>query len=202
MKLRATHHIRSRKAASISFLGKSLIVLAVITMAFIAPLQSVQKVFADQYDDKINALQQDINKYQAQAALLNSQAATLSSALAQLANEKATLQAQIDLNQTQYDQLVKQIAETEKTIKDNQDALGTTIANLYVDQKISPLEMLASSKNISDYLDKQEYRNSVRDELTSTIKDIKDLKSKLDKQKTDVEAVLNQQKNSRDALVT
>ncbi len=202
MKLRNAHHIRSRKAASTSFLGKSLIVLAVITMAFIAPLQSVQKVFADQYDDKINALQQDINKYQAEAANLNAQAATLASALAQLANQKATLQAQIDLNQTQYDQLVIQIAETEKTIKDNQDALGITIANLYVDQKISPLEMLASSKNISDYLDKQEYRNSVRDELTSTIKDIKDLKAKLDTQKTEVEAVLNQQKNSRDALVT
>jgi surface antigen len=162
----------------------------------------VQDVSADQYDDKINALQQDINKYQVQAAQLNAQAATLQAALAQLANEKATLQAQVELSQAQYDQLVIQIAETEKKIIDNQDALGVTIANLYVDQKISPLEMLASSKNISDYLDKQEYRNSVRDELTNTIKDIKDLKTKLDQQKIDVEAVLNQQKDARDALVS
>jgi len=47
---------------------------------------------------------------------------------------------------------VIQIADTEKKIKDNQDALGETIANLYVDGKISPLEMIASSKNVSDYL--------------------------------------------------
>jgi surface antigen len=195
MKLRAT------TPASVSFLGKSLIVLAVLVVSFVAPLQSMQRVFADQYDDKINALQQDINKYQAQAAQLNAQAATLEAALAQLANEKATLQAQIDLNQAKYDKLVVQIADTKKKIKDNQDALGVTIANLYVDEKISPLEMIASSKNISDYLDKQEYRNSVRDELTSTIKEIKDLKVKLDKQKSDVEAVLSQQKHARDALV-
>ncbi len=193
--------LRTTTPASVSFLGKSLIVLAVITMAFIAPLQSVQKVSADQYDDKINALQKDIEKYQQQAAQLNAQAVTLQSTLAQLANEKAALQAQIDLNQTKYDQLVIDIAKTEKDIKDNQDALGETIANLYVDQKISPLEMLASSKNISDYLDKQEYRNSVRDELTSTIKTIKDLKAKLDTQKADTEKILGEQKTARDTLV-
>lgn len=201
MKLRTSHHQRTSRVASRSLFGKVLLVTAVLTMAFIAPLQSVSRVSADQYDDKINALQQDISKYQSQSQQLNAQAATLQSALAQLANEKATLQAQIDLNQAQYDKLTTEIADTEKKIKDNQDALGTTIANLYVDQAVSPLEMIASSKNISDFLDKQEYRNSVRDQLTSTIKDIKDLKSQLDKQKTDVEAVLNQQKNARDTLI-
>lgn len=193
--------LRTTTPASISFLSKSLLVLTVAVIAFIAPLQSVQKVSADQYDDKINALQQDINKYQNQSAQLNSQAATLQAALDQLANEKATLQAQIDLNQVKYDKLVIQVAETKKKIQDNQDALGTTIANLYVDQKISPLEMVASSKNISDYLDKQEYRNSVRDQLASTIKDIKSLKATLDQQKSDVETALNQQKSARDTLV-
>ncbi len=192
--------LRTATPASISFLGKSLIVLAVITMAFIAPLQSAQKASADQYDDKISALEQDSAKYQAQAAELNAQAVTLQSTLAQLTNERAALQAQIDINQAQYDQLIIQIADTEKKIKDNQDALGETIANLYVDQKISPLEMIASSKNISDYLDKEEYRNSVRDQLTSAIKEIKDLKTKLDKQKSDTQTVLADQKSARDSM--
>ena len=111
----------------------------VAVFAFVAPLQSMMPAFADQYDEKIRALQQDISRYQAEADRLNSQAATLQSALAQIANEKAALQAQIDLNQTKYDQLVIDIAANEKKIKDSQDALGTTIANLYVDQKISQL---------------------------------------------------------------
>jgi len=193
--------LRTATPASISFFGKSLIILAVITMAFIAPFQSVQPVLADKYDDQINALQQDINKFNAQAAALKAQANSYQSAVGQLQAEAGVIQAQIELSQTRFDQLTAQIADTEKKITENRNALGITIANLYVDEKISPLEMLASSKNISDYLDKQEYRNSVRDELTSTIKEIKDLQTQLTQQKTDVERALGDQTNSRNALV-
>jgi len=196
----STVKLRTATPASVSFFGKSLIILVVITMAFIAPLQPVQQVAADQYDDKINALQQDIDKYQAQAATLNAQASSLAAALSQLANERLTLQAQINLNQAQYDQLVVRIAGTEKKIKENRDALGVTIANLYVDQKISPLEMVASSKNISEYLDKQEYRNSVRDSLTATITEINKLKTELDTQKLQAERVLSDQKSQSNVL--
>ncbi len=146
-------------------------------------------------------MQQDITEYQAEGARLNSQAATLQSALAQLANQKAAIQTQIDISQTEYDKLVVQIADTEKKIKDNKDALGTIIANMYVDSNITPIEMLASSKNISDYLDKQEYHSSIRDQLSSTITEVKNLKIQLDKQKADVEKVLADQQSQKASLV-
>lgn len=157
---------------------------------------------ADQYDDKIAALQADMARYQAQADALNAQANTLANAVAQLTNQKNALQAQIDVSQAQYNQLVIQIADTEKQIKDNQDALGKTIADLYVDDSISPVEMLASSNNISDYLNKQEYRNSVKDQLSSTIKKVKDLKVQLSAQRDDLSKVLAEQKSSRDELAS
>ena len=187
--------------ASISKIAKSVLILSVILIAVAVPLQMTKKVSADQYDDRINALQQDIAKYQAEGARLNSEAATLQSALAQLGNEKSAIQTQVDISQAKYDQLVAQIIETEQKIKDNQDALGKTIADLYVDDKISPIEMLASSKNIGDYMDKQEYRSSVRNELTSTITEIKDLKQSLVTKKAEVEKVLAEQKSQRDQLV-
>jgi peptidoglycan hydrolase CwlO-like protein len=195
--------LRTTTPDSKSFLSKALLVLTVIVISFVAPLQYMNKqASADKYDDQINTLQQQITDYNAQASQLNNQSLTLQNALAQLASEKAVLQTQIDLSQTKYDQLITQIADTEKKIQDNKDALGTTIANLYVDGSVSSLEMLASSKNISDYLDKQQYQNSVRDQLTSTIKNIKDLKTKLDAQKSDVETVLATQKNARSTLIT
>lgn len=187
-------------ASAKSIMRKATLVLVVLLIAIITPIQISQSVSADPYDDKINALQQDINKYQAEANRLNGQALTLQSTVAQLASQKAAIQAQVDLNQAKYDKLVIDIANTEKKIKDNQDVLGDTIADLYVDAKISPLEMLASSNNISDYLDKQEYRNSVRDQLTSTIAEIKTLKEQLGVQKADVEKILAQQKSDRDSL--
>lgn len=194
--------LRSTTPVSLSFAGKALLVVSVVIMAFATPLQLAGKAFADQYDDQINALQSQINAYNAQAKVLAGQVATLQGAVNQLQGQINATQAQIDLSQAQYDKLVGQIADTEKKIKDNQNALGDTIANLYVDQSVTPLELIANSKNISDFLDKQEYRNSIRDQLTATISQIKDLKTQLDKQKTDVADVLakqNAQKASLDA---
>lgn len=180
---------------------RTVILVVVLTLAFIAPLQFSNKAYADKYDERIKALQQEINAFQAEADKLNSQAVTLQTALNQLANQKAAIQAQINLNQAKYDKLVAQIAETERQIKANKDALGETIADLYVDSNITSLEMLASSSNISDFLDKQEYRNSIRDELVGTISEIKDLKTKLETQKSDVKKVLAEKNRAKASLV-
>ncbi len=193
--------LRTTTPASTPFMAKLLLVVSVILMAFAVPIQLANSVYARDFNGEISAMQQEISQYQAEAARLGGEAQTLQTTLARLAAEKAGIQAQLDLSQATYDKLVVDIANTEKKIKDNQDALGETIANLYVDDKITPLEMIASSKNVSDYLDKQEYRNSVRDQLTSTITEIKALKIKLDAQKKEVEQVLAQQKAQKDILV-
>ncbi len=202
MKLRTIHHKRSSRAATRSFFGKVLLVTTVVTMAFIAPIQSVRPAYADQYDNQISALQQQISQYQTTAAQLNSQSTTLQTALSQLANQQAALTAQINLSKLQYNQLTAQIATTQQKIKDTQDALGQTIADIYINSQITPLEMLASSKNIGDYLDKQTYRNSVSSQLTSTIAQIQTLKTQLDKQQADLAKTLNDQQSASNELAS
>jgi peptidoglycan hydrolase CwlO-like protein len=179
--------------------GLAAILLAVV--AFFVVSQMTQPASADQYDARIDALQADMSRYQQEAEKLNQQASTLSNALAQLSNQRNALQSQIQLSQAQQDKLTIQIADTEKRIKENQDALGVTLADLYVDDSISPIEMLASSSNISDYLDKQEYRNAIRDELGTTIKEVKSLRTELTTKKKEVEKVLADQKVARSDLV-
>lgn len=175
-----------------------LIIGVVIVVAI--PIKIAQVASADQYDDRISALQQQIDNYNAQASQLLTQANTLQSEIAVLQAQSASIQTQIDVGQAKYDQLMTQIAETEQTIKTNQDALGITIANMYVDDNISLIEILASSKNIGDFLDKQEYRSSVRDQLTSTIGKIRDLKAQLGNQKDEVKAVLDKQTAQKASL--
>ncbi|MCD8561788.1 CHAP domain-containing protein [Candidatus Saccharibacteria bacterium] len=194
--------LRTTTPASISIIAKRGIALLSVAFVLAAGFWYVQSqpASADQYDDKIRALQQDMARYQAEADRLNAESVTLSNALAQLTNEKNALQTQINLSQAQYDQLVIKIAETEKQIADNQDALGNTLADLYVDDSVSPIEMLASSQSIGDFLNKQEYRNSVKDELNTTIKRVKTLKADLSNQKQEVEKVLAEQKTARDNL--
>lgn len=159
-----------------------------------------QLVKADDFDVRIAQLNAQIEQYNAQASALSQERNTYENKLAQLNAEKAQIQAQIDLNEAKANQLTEDIKKSEAQIAANKDALGETIADLYVDDNISAIEMLASSDNISDYVDKQTYREAIQDELASTIATIKDLKVQLEEQKLGVERALADQKSAREAL--
>ena len=191
---------RSTTPVSKGLVTKSLLVAAAVLMIVAAPLSMSPWVSADQFDDQIRALQQEIDAYQGQARTLKDQADSLQVQLNILSTEKQQIQTQINLSQAKFDQLKQQIIETEQKVKENQEALGETLASLYIDDQISPLEMLASSRNIGDYVDKQEYRSSVREQLSKTIDKIKTLKKSLEQQKVEVERVLGDQTNARNAL--
>ncbi|HPF31280.1 MAG TPA: CHAP domain-containing protein [Candidatus Saccharibacteria bacterium] len=171
-------------------------VLLIITV----PMQLTKNASADEYDNQINLLQQQIQTAQAEADILASQANTYRNAIAKLQNQIDIIQSEINVSQIQYEKLVAQIIKTEEDIKNNKDALGKTIADMYVDDNITPIEMIASSNSISDFIDKQEYRSSIRNQLSVTISKIKDLKMQLEEQKKDVEIVLNKQKAQHASL--
>lgn len=182
--------------------AKSLIVASAVIAVLAVPMQLVSRpVFADEYDDKISAIQKQIDGYQSEASKLAGEAKTLENQLAILGNQKATIQAQLNENTAKHDKLKADITANEKKLAAKKDGLGVIVADLYVDDKISPLEMLASSNSIGDYVDKQEQRSSVRDNLTKTIEDIKRIKKELEQKKIDVERVIKDQEGQKAALV-
>lgn len=181
-----------------------LIVICLITAIAVPMQMSVKSVSATTVEEiqaAIDALEAEIAISRAEAAKLDRTVSTLQAALAVINNEKTIIQAQIDIYQAQYDQLVIQISDTEKKIQNNKDALGVTLADMYVEEQITPIEMLASSKNIGDFLDKSAYSASIRDQLASTIEEIKALKKSLETKKAKVSKVLNDQKNAKKVLV-
>lgn len=181
---------------------KGSLIAAALLMAVATPMAFMNNdaAFARDYAAEIRAVEQQINQYQAEASRLSAEANTLENELAKITAEKAAIQAQIDLNQSKYDKLVVDIKANEEKIAKNQDTLGTIIADMYVDDDISPIEMLASSKNISEFLDKQTQRSAVRDTLKDTIGEIKELKKQLEQQQKEVEQVLADQKSQRSTL--
>ncbi|MES2876247.1 MAG: CHAP domain-containing protein [Patescibacteria group bacterium] len=193
-------NLRSTTPSSISFAKRASLVAAAILMLAATPLAMSQMVKANDFDARIAQLNAQINEFNAQAAALSRERNTYENKLAQLNAEKSQIQAQIDLNEAKANQLAADIVKNEALIAANKDALGETIADLYVDDNISPLEMLASSSNISDYVDKQTYREAIQDELASTITTIKELKKQLEEQKLGVERALADQKTAREAL--
>lgn len=159
-------------------------------------------VKADKYDDQIRALQKEIEEYQAKAGQLQTQIATLQEEIRGIDSQKNLIQAQIALTEAKLAKLQEEITTTEKNIQINRVVLGKTLADLYIDDTISPLEILASSRNVGDYVDKQEYRSAVRDQLSVKIATIKKLRDELEKQKKDVQRTLADQTNSRNALAS
>jgi len=173
-----------------------VLVVAALTLA-VTPLQTV---FADSYDDQIKALERDVAGYQNEAGRLRAEADTLQNKVSALNAEKGRLQAQIDLNNAKIAQLTEQISQTQQKIEDQKKLLGNNLVALYLDNSVSPLEMLASSKNISDYIDKQEYRDTIRAGLQDSIAQVKKLEEDLNKQKKDAETALADQKTQHEEL--
>lgn len=176
---------------------KSVLLVIALMIAVAVPLQIVQ---ADSFDERIRAIQAQVDSFNSEAARLKSQGDNLQNAVNALSAQKNALQAEIDLNQAKYDQLVDEIAKNEKKLADQQKVMSNAISDLSSETTTSPIELLASSNSIGDYIDQQEYSSSVRDQLETSIKQIKELKEKLSQQKKEVEQVLADQKVRRDDL--
>ncbi len=191
---------RSTTPVSISKAKRAFLLVASALVAISSTAVIAQTANADQFDEKIAALQKQIDGYNSQASELAGKRQTLENELAKLNNQKAQIQAQIDLYAAKAKKLASQIKKSELEISQNKDALGSIMTDIALDEDISTIEMLASSKNISDFLDKQTYQATVQQNLTDTITRINDLKKKLEKQKKSVDRILAEQKLARDAL--
>lgn len=188
------------KKISRSKAAKAALGVCAVVVAIAAPLQLTHSVYADKYDDQIRAIQGQVNQFQAKAGELHQQAGSLQAAVDALTAEKNAIQAQLALSQARYEKLTSDIEKNKKKLVDNQIALGGIIANLYVDDKITPLEMLASSDNVSEYMDRHEYRSAVSEQLNQTIDSIKTLKAQLESDQKALEKVLEDQKAQQAAL--
>lgn len=196
MKLQNKKRSIFKKTSSRIFIGVCAAVVAVATTLQFAN----SSVWADRFDEQISIIQNEVNQLQDKAGKLNEKANSLQATVNALNAEKKIIQAQVDLSQAKYDKLTNDITKNEKKLADNKKVLGDIIASLYVDDSISPIEMLASSSNVGDFIDKQEFRSAASQKLNSTITAVKELKEKLEKDKKSVEGVLADQKAQKNAL--
>ncbi len=174
--------------------------MALVFVAAVMVLNLPLNVFADSIDNQVRQIESEIAGYQAEVGRLRSESDTLQNALSVLNAQRNAIQAQVNLSQAKYDQLVVDIAANEVKLAKNQSVLSATISDLSAESSVSPIEILASSQSIGDFIDGQEYLSSIQEQIESSINEIKSLKAKLASQKKEVELVLIDQKNQRDAV--
>ena len=190
------------QTVSKTFIAQATAVSMAILMAGTGVFHLGSFVLARDYDAEIQAKESEVQQYSSEADRLGQVATTLQGALDEINAQVSAIQAQINESQQKHDDLVAQIAKNEEVMQANRDALGEILSELYIDDQISPLEMLASSDTIGDYIDKQEQRSSLKQALNDKIKDIKQLKQQLEDDKKAVENVLKDQESQRQQLAS
>ena len=155
---------------------------------------------ADQYEEQIKILEQQRSQNQGASDALGQQAQGIQGEINQLGIQIASIQAQIDTNTARQNELSEQIEAAQKRLEEQKDLLSANIRSMYIEGDISPLEMIASSKNLGDFVDKQEYRDRIKDSISNTMDEIEGLKKQLDEQKKEVTKILDEQKTLRGTL--
>lgn len=196
MKQRSTTPVVSHKLASRVFM-MALAILMLGAGVFQVPISSVS---ARDYDAEIRALERDAQRYRNEVSRLSDEAATLQTQLNTINSQIAGIRTEMSINQAKHDKLVGDIEQNDKLIERNRETLGEILADLYIDDQITPLELLASSETIGDYIDKQENRSALRQGLSDKIKEIKALQKKLEEDRLSVQRVIDEQKTQQELL--
>lgn len=166
------------------------VVVFVLALSFVA----ARTVFADRFTDQINQIKQDNNIKQGRLDVLKVEADGLQATINALQAQINGLQAQINQNQAKNDQLQKEIVEAEAELVKQKKLLGQSIKAMYLEGQISTIEMLASSNDLSEFVDKQQYRDAVKTKIKNTVDKVTELKQQLKAQKEEVERLLKEQK--------
>jgi surface antigen len=148
---------------------------------------------ADSFDDQITALRQQSAAQQDQAARLHAQANDYQSKVAELNAQINGLQIQINLTQAQANKVSAQIAENKAKLEEQKQVLGANLKTMYFDSSVSPIEMLASNNNFSDFLDQQQYQDKIKTAIQDAMAQIQAIQKSLEDDQLKLSTLLNNQ---------
>ena len=193
--------MKNNKAHTLSTWRK-LTGVPVITLASLVVVGSVfmHPASADQFDDQIRALQDQNNGARDSVGQLRLQAASVQDLISKLQAQIDQVQGQINENVGKQDALKAQIEANQLELDKQRKVLGENIKTMYVDGQITTIEILATSKNLSDFVDKEEYHTAVENKIQETLKRITKLQNELKQKKVEVEKLLADQRAQQGQL--
>jgi len=177
-------------------------VLVISSCLVIASAIAVPFVRADQFDDQINALRNQNASAQSTLNDLQSTASSYQDAINKLQVQIDAVQQAIAANEAQQAQLQAEIVADQQKIDEQKSILGNDLKTTYISGQITPVEMLATSSSLSDYIDKQQAYAVVQDNIQKTVKEIAALQKSLQAQKTQVDQLLASQKAQNEQLAS
>lgn len=196
------YHMMKQKNKKPPTMFRRLSTLPVLTVVVLCIVTSVVVpiVRADQFDEQIKILQDQNAANRGALGQLQDQASSFQDAMYRLQVQINALQQLINDNLHEQAKLQQQIEDGKKELAKQKQLLATDIKTMYVDGEPTTIEMLASSNNLSDFVDKEEYRTAVQKKIQDTLKKIQELQRKLELEKTKVDQLLKDQQSQQNDL--
>lgn len=175
---------------------KKILVVAIILFMLFIPITNVKAAYICRSQECLAAQKKEA-EYQAEANKNAGIASTYEAAVAQFNSEIAAIEASIEANQAIADDLAAQILETEKKLNTQQDALAELLIDMHFSGDAEPIRLLASSKSISDFAEKQTREEVIKTEISLASAKVKKLKADLEQQKATVDDLIAEQNEKR-----
>lgn len=134
----------------------------------------------------VDQLQQQASSYQDAINLLQQQISAVEAAITANQNEQALLQ--------------QKIADYQQKITLQKQLLGEDIKAMYVNGGMSSIEMLASSDNLSQYVDQQEYRGVIQSKIQSMLNAIAQLEAQVKDKESQVAGLIQSESDQKNQL--
>jgi len=165
------------------------ILLLSISLFSVIPtnLHTAKAATLDEMNGKINQVSKSLDAKRGEAATIQNQIDIIDGQMAQLQLQMEATQIEIDNTTAQIAELNTRIAEVEKELKVQQAILDEHMRVIYEESNTSAMEQIAGSNNFSDFVDKNEYLQTMQMEVKTTVDKIKKLKNELNTKKAELD---------------
>lgn len=187
---------RQTRLSKKALLGSLCAVVVIVASGAVV----VPKIYADTLQDQIEQLQAETNRDQSAVDSLLLEAKSYEDAIAALQAQITVLEQNIAVNQNRQEDLQKQISAKQKELDAQRKVLGDDIKAMYVNDQLSTIEMLATSRNLNDFVDSATYREAVQRKIQKTLTEIAALQNQLQAQKLEIDKLLAAQRVQQDQL--
>lgn len=177
--------------------GKNFLILTALIGLIVTPLAAVSATSSSDLQNKINALNEEVKKNQATLDDISGQANTLQNKVDSLNAEINSLQAKIDLASLQIEQTNQQIEITKEKLDKQKKIMYENARTLYKEGDVSTIEILASSDNFSEFVNRQEYLTKVKENVNAAAREVVALKTQLEKKIEDLKNFTIEQKSQQ-----
>jgi peptidoglycan hydrolase CwlO-like protein len=157
-------------------------------------------VRADSYQQQIDSLNAQNAQAQGSKNALQLQATSYQDAVNVLQQQIYGIQSAIAANQTKQSEIQQQILVDQAQLAQDKQVLGDDIEAMYVNGQMTTVEMLATSKSLSDFVDAETYRNAVQDKIQSEFTEITNLENQLEGQQVQIQQFIKTEQAQQSQL--